>query len=168
MDLRRPVVGGAAGIVATVAMSAWQAAGQLTGPYGEQPPKRLVRAASRALGRPARRHGPVVWPATVAAHLGFGAGCGALYAAVLPRSTAVRGAAFGLVVWVASYAGWIPAVGVLPPPHRDNARRVWTMLTGHVIYGAVLGAIVGRFGPRPSPEADDRRPEPVTRVDRPH
>ena len=55
-----------------------------------------------------------------------------------------RGTAFGLVVCAASYAGWIPAVGVLPPPHRDNPRRAWTMLIGHVIYGSVLGAFVDR------------------------
>src|SRR5688572_6837925 len=104
MDVRRAVAGGLAGTAATVAMSAWQAAGQLTGPYGEQPPKRLVRTVARKLGRPARRHGPVTLPVTVVAHLGFGAGCGALYAMVLPRSTVVRGTAFGLAVWVASYA----------------------------------------------------------------
>jgi uncharacterized membrane protein YagU involved in acid resistance len=162
MDVRKVATGGLAGTAATVAMSAWQAAGQLTGPYGEQPPKRLVRAVAGKLGRPARRHGPVTWPLTAAAHLGFGAASGALYAMVLPRSTAVRGTAFGLVVWAVSYAGWIPAMGVLPPPHRDNPRRVWTMLIGHVIYGSVLGALVARWHPAASRERDD---EPVRVVD---
>ena len=147
MDVRRAVAGGLAGTAATMAMSAWQAAGQLSGPYGEQPPKRLVRVVAHKLGRPARRHGPVIWPVTAAVHLGFGAACGAMYAMVLRRSTVVRGTSFGLLVWAASYAGWIPAMGVLPPPHRDNPRRVWTMLIGHVIYGSVLGALVARRNP---------------------
>jgi hypothetical protein len=164
MDVRPALAGGLAGTVATIAMSAWQAAGQLTGPYGEQPPKRLVRATGRRLGLPARRHGPVTWPATAAAHLGFGAACGALYAMVLPRSTAARGSAFGLIVWVMSYAGWIPAAGVLPPPHRDNPRRVWTMLSGHVVYGAVLGALVARWKPSSTGEPDVRRVEPARPV----
>jgi hypothetical protein len=162
MDVRRVAAGGLAGTAATVAMSAWQAAGQLTGPYGEQPPKRLVRVVARKLGRPARRHGPVTWPLTVAAHLGFGAAGGALYATVLPRSTVVRGTAFGLVVWATSYAGWIPAMGALPPPHRDNPRRVWTMLIGHVIYGSVLGALVKRWHPA---ARRDRDGEPVRAMD---
>jgi hypothetical protein len=104
-------------------MSAWQAAGQLTGPYGEQSPKRLVRAVAHKLGKPARRHGPVTWPVTAAAHLGFGAGCGALYAMVLRRSTALSGTSFGLGVWAASYAGWIPAMG-------SSRRRTGTTLAG--------------------------------------
>jgi uncharacterized membrane protein YagU involved in acid resistance len=162
MDVRRAAAGGLAGAVATVAMSAWQAAGQLTGRYGEQPPKRLVRAAARKLGRPVRRHDPVTWPLTVVAHLGFGAASGTLYAMVLPRSTVVRGTAFGLVVWAASYAGWMPAVGLLPPPHRDNPRRAWTMLIGHVIYGSVLGALVTRWHPA---ARRDRDGEPVRAVD---
>jgi uncharacterized membrane protein YagU involved in acid resistance len=150
MTARRPVVGAVAGVVATGAMSAWQAAGQLSGPYGEQPPKRLVRTAARRLGLPARRHGPVTWPVTAAAHLGFGAACGAVYATVVSRSTVGYGSAFGLAVWAVSYPGWIPAVGVLPPPHRDNPRRAWTMLIGHVVYGAVLGALVRRWSPSTS------------------
>jgi hypothetical protein len=162
MDVRRAVAGGLAGTAATLAMSAWQAAGQLTGPYGEQPPKRLVRAMAHKLGKPARRHGPVTWPVTAAAHLGFGAACGAAYAMVLPRSTVVRGTSFGLGVWAVSYAGWIPAMGVLPPPHRDNPRRVWTMLVGHVIYGSVLGALVDRWNPT---ARTDRDGEAVRAVD---
>jgi hypothetical protein len=156
LDVRSAVAGGLAGTVATVAMSAWQVAGQLTGPYGEQPPKRLVRAAARKLGMSPRRQGTVTWAATAAAHLGFGAASGALYAIVLPRSTLARGTAFGLAVWAASYAGWIPAVGVLPPPHRDRPRRVLTMVTGHVVYGAVLGGLLGRWNQTSTGERDRR------------
>jgi hypothetical protein len=68
-----------------------------------------------------------------------------LYAAIVPRSTATRGVAFALGVWAASYAGWIPALGLLPPPGRDNPRRAWTTATAHVVYGAVLGAGLARW-----------------------
>jgi hypothetical protein len=145
MDARRTAVGGLGGAVATVVMTAWMAAGQLTGPHGEQPPKRLVRRLARRAGIPASRSGPATWLASAAAHLGFGTSCGALYATVVPRSTASRGVAFALGVWAVSYAGWIPALGLLPPPGRDNHRRAWTALTAHVVYGAVLGATLATW-----------------------
>jgi hypothetical protein len=121
------------------------AVGEITGPYGEQPPKRLVRRLARRAGVPARRGGLGTWLASAAAHLGFGISCGALYATVVPRSTAPRGMAFALGVWAASYAGWIPALRLLPSPDRDNRRRAWTTLTAHVVYGAVLGVTLASW-----------------------
>lgn len=144
MDVRRTAAGGLAGAAATVAMSGWMLAGQLTGRHGEQPPKRLVRRISRRIGLPARHHGAGTRLMTAVAHLGFGTSCGALYATAVPRSTTPRGIEFGLGVWAASYAGWIPALGLLPPPGRDNPRRAWTIATAHVVYGAVLGALMAR------------------------
>jgi hypothetical protein len=145
MDVRRMAAGGLGGAAATVVMTAWMAAGQLTGPHGEQPPKRLVRRFAGRAGIPARRRGSGTWLASAAAHLGFGTSCGALYATVVPRSAASRGIAFALGVWAASYAGWIPALGLLPPPQRDNPRRAWTILTAHVVYGAVLGTTLAKW-----------------------
>jgi hypothetical protein len=145
MDVRRTAVGGLGGAAATVVMTGWMAVGQLTGPHGEQPPKRLVRRLARRAGVPARRGGPGTWLAAAAAHLGFGTSCGALYATVVPRSTTPRGVAFALAVWAASYAGWIPALGLLPSPGKDNPRRAWTTLTAHLVYGAVLGATLNRW-----------------------
>jgi hypothetical protein len=145
MDIRRTVVGGFGGAAATVVMTGWMAIGQLTGPHGEQPPKRLVRRLARRVGLPARRGGSGTWMASAAAHLSFGASCGALYGTVVPRSSAPRGMVFALGVWVVSYAGWIPALGLLPPPGRDNPRRAWTTMTAHIVYGAVLGATVARW-----------------------
>jgi hypothetical protein len=145
MDFRRTAVAGLGGAAATVAMTGWMAIGQLTGLHGEQPPKRLVRRLARRAGIPARRGGTGTWLASAAAHLGFGTSCGALYGAVVPRSTVPRGVAFALTVWAVSYAGWIPALGLLPPPGRDNPRRAWTVWSGHVVYGAVLGATLASW-----------------------
>jgi hypothetical protein len=145
MDARRMAVGAVGGAAATVAMSAWMAAGQLTGPHGEQPPKRVVRRLARRAGIPARRGGTGIRLATAAAHLGFGVCSGALYGSVVSRSTTSRGVAFGLGVWAASYTGWIPALGLLPPPGKDNPRRAWTIRTAHVVYGATLGATLARW-----------------------
>lgn len=147
MDAKRVVTGAVGGAVATVAMSGWMAVGDLTGTYGEQPPKRLVRRLASSAGIPARRRGTGIRLASAVAHLGFGAASGAVYAAAVPRSSIPRGVAFGLGVWAASYIGWIPALGLLPPPNRDNPRRAWTMVTAHVVYGAVLGRVLADRSP---------------------
>jgi Family of unknown function (DUF6789) len=164
MDVRRTAVGGLGGAAATTVMTGWMALGQLTGPHGEQPPKRLVRRLARRAGLPARRHGRGTLVASAAAHLGFGTSCGALYGAAVPRSSAPRGMAFALAVWAASYAGWIPALGLLPPPGKDNPRRTWTILTAHVVYGAVLGATLAKWDEaarqaHPTAVAEARGPE---------
>ncbi len=146
MGVRRTVAGGLAGAAATAVMTGWMAAGRLSGRHGEPPPKRLVRRIARRVGLPASRHGPGTWLAAGAAHLGFGATGGAAYATAVRRSTVPRGIAFALTVWAVSYAGWIPALRLMPPPGRDNRRRAWTTLTAHVVYGAVLGAALGPRG----------------------
>jgi hypothetical protein len=162
MDVRRMAAGGLGGAAATVVMTGWMAAGQWTGPHGEQPPKRLVRRLARRAGIPARQRGPGTWLASAAAHLGFGTSCGALYTTVARRSTALRGVAFALGVWAGSYAGWIPALGLLPPPQRDNPRRAWTILTAHVVYGAVLGTTLAKW------DQAERQPTSVPQPSRPH
>ncbi|MFO0618822.1 MAG: hypothetical protein U0414_39900 [Polyangiaceae bacterium] len=80
--------------------------------------------------------------ATLVAHLGFGAGLGALYAVLrkhrlVPRHPAT-GAAFGALVWLSSYAGWVPKLGIMPPPSKDRPFRPSVMLLAHLVYGASL------------------------------
>jgi len=145
MEFRRIAAGSAAGAVATVPMSGWMLAGQVVTAHGEQPPKRLVRGLAHNAGMPAKRRGVATALATAAAHLGFGAGCGAVYGTVISRSSVFRGVAFGLGVWTISYAGWIPALDLLPPPHRDRPGRAWTISTAHVVYGAALGAALAGY-----------------------
>src|SRR5256885_2546419 len=144
MNLERMAAGGLSGAAATVVMTGWMAVGRLTGAHGEPPPKRLVRRLARRAGLPASRGGAGTWAASAVGHLGFGVSCGAVYATLTRRSTVPRGIAFALAVWAVSYAGWVPALGLLPPPGRDNPRRAWTTFTAHLVYGAVLGAMLGR------------------------
>ncbi|MEN3308350.1 MAG: putative rane protein [Micromonosporaceae bacterium] len=150
MDLKRTAIGAVAGAAATVPMTAWMLGGQALTRHGELAPKRLVRRSARRAGLRARRGGPGTALATTAAHLGFGAACGALYGAVVLRSSPARGAGFGIGVWAASYTGWIPALGLLPPPHRDHPGRALTMLTAHLIYGAGLGAATAAYDRSPA------------------
>jgi hypothetical protein len=152
MEGRRVPVGAAAGAAATVVMTGWMLTGQAISRHGELAPKRLVRRTAQLGGLPARRLSRATLATTAIAHLGFGAACGALYTLVVRRSSVPRGIALGSAVWVTSYAGWIPALRLLPPPHRDKAGRAWTTMTAHIVYGAALGAAVRVYDDNTKPK----------------
>jgi hypothetical protein len=145
MDIKRITAAAAAGVASTAAMTAWMLAGQLVSRHGEQPPKRIVRGIAGRAGAQAPSLAPSTLITAAVAHAGFGAGAGALYGATVGRSTARRGAAFGMGVWAISYAGWIPALDLLPPPHKDIRGRAWTILTAHGVYGGCLGTLLARY-----------------------
>ncbi len=140
--------GAIAGGIATVPMSGAMAAAGTAGVMGRQPPELIADAALTAAGVPAPSREAEVSVAAVA-HLGFGMAMGALFALLQrrlqPRTPPVlNGIGFGLAVWAVSYRGWVPALGIMPPPERDRPGRPASMITAHVVYGAALGAIVGR------------------------
>jgi hypothetical protein len=145
---RPPIAGAAEGVVATAAMSGVMLGAREAGWLGEPPPRKITwRALRRGLG-PVR-----AWrarnPASVVTHLAFGAAAGSLFETGYARwgrtgSGPLVGAAFGAAVWLVSYAGWVPALGLLPPPHEDRPGRQGWMLAAHLVYGAVLGALADR------------------------
>ena len=117
-------------------------AGRL-GLMGRQPPEAIVRRAGQLGGHEPR--GRTAQVLATAAHLAFGAGTGAAHGLLPPaRRPAARGVLVGLVVYAASYAGWVPAVGALPPADRDRSDRQAVMAAAHVVYGAVLGVLDDR------------------------
>jgi hypothetical protein len=145
----RPAVAGAAeGTVATLAMSAVMLGAREAGWLGEPPPRKITWHALRRATGPFR-----AWrvrdPASALTHLAFGAGAGALFEAGYASwgrrgAGPLAGAAFGAAVWLVSYAGWVPALDILPAPHRDRPGRQGWMLAAHLVYGAVLGALADR------------------------
>ena len=73
---------------------------------------------------------------------------GLLYGLVSPNVSAppaAKGVAWGLAVWAGSYAGWLPAAGILPPPHRRPMRRNVNIILAHVAWGALLGLLTSVF-----------------------
>ena len=155
VEIKRVAAASACGVLATMVMSGWMLVGQVVSRHGEQPPKRLVRGLAGRAGLPTKRRGVGTVGATGAAHLGFGLGGGALYGAVVHRSSVPRGVAFGIGVWAVSYAGWIPALRLMPPPHKDLRGRAWTILSAHAVYGAVLGAALASYDGAPSDSSSD-------------
>ena len=147
--MRRVLVGGAAGVGATAAMTGVMAAAKAGGILGESPPRAITRrGAEKVTGETP----PAVTPLAGALHVGFGTSMGVLYGVTVGRSRRplpeLWGAAFGLAVWAVSYAGWVPALGLMPPPQRDRPGRQPANVVAHLVYGAALGRLTNLFAPR--------------------
>jgi hypothetical protein len=150
-----PIARGAlAGAAATVPMSALMLAAGKLGLMGEQPPERITERLAHAVSiHPDEGESSLVGTTL---HVGFGAATGAAFELLrenveLPGPAVGQGVAWALAVWAVSYAGWLPGLDILPPPHRDRPGRVPSMIAAHVVYGAALGALTGsRAGGRPA------------------
>ncbi|GAA3741962.1 hypothetical protein HDA32_003363 [Spinactinospora alkalitolerans] len=143
--VRSALEGAAAGVLATGAMSAVMLTAQKAGVMGRQPPKLIARRFMPGGGP--RRPRPGEDPMTVAAHLGFGAGTGTVFGALSGRRRPlpVFGVGYAMVVWLASYEGWVPALGIQPPIHREAPRRAWVMAMAHVVFGTTLALVLRRM-----------------------
>ncbi len=148
---KRIVLGAIAGATATIPQSAVVWGLRRAGFYRHRPPPEVVSEQVTdpivdvpRLPRAAR------WTIKLAEHFGYGAAGGALFALLtaLVRPALFAGVLAGLAIWKASYDGWIPALGILPPPDRDERGRTATMLLAHVAYGAALGLTLDRSADR--------------------
>ena len=136
-------LGAAVGMGATVVMSIGMLGAKRLGIMPQSPPEEIVEEGAEELGAHPRED-EVDAMASVA-HLGFGAVGGAAFAAIAallrPRIPEVIGLPVALVIWATSYFGWVPALRILPPAHRDYPGRAWTMLGVHLVYGAAMGGL---------------------------
>lgn len=143
--LRRILLGAAVGAVATVPQSAVVWGGRRAGVYKSTPPPEQVTAAV-ADATAGEENVPDEWwrPLVGVAHFGYGAACGAAFGLVtgVLRPTWVAGVLAGLAVWKASYDGWLPATGIMPPPEEDEQGRVATMIAAHVVFGLAMGVLM--------------------------
>lgn len=127
----RLLIGGIAGFVATMAMTSTMRHLHRRLPGKERyplPPRELVEEALE----PPRAAAPDL---TLAAHFAYGAGCGALLAAANARPGRLAGSLGGGGIWLASYMGWIPDLGLLEPASRHPLRRNLTMIVAHFAWG---------------------------------
>ena len=130
-----------ASLTATAAMSALMVTSERLGVMRGQPPRMII---DRIAPRLDDGSATIV---TTLAHTAYGVATGVLFARLMThrRASALLGAAYGVVVWTIGYEGWVPALRVLPPAHRDQRGRVVTMVAAHLIYGSVLGRLVARL-----------------------
>ena len=136
--------GALGGLGATVAMSAVMLVRQRVAGVGTQEPKVITASGLAAVGADSSEG--TLNALSVVAHLGYGSSMGALYglaAPAAPLRPVASGPLYGLLVALASYEGWLPAMGILPPLRRLHPPRRWGLLAAHLVYGAVLGLLVG-------------------------
>jgi hypothetical protein len=153
---RRSAAGGlvrglAGGIVATAAMSAVMLAAQKSGLLGHMPPKKITDGFLGALGIRRETPEPARKALATLNHFAFGGVCGALFGLAREmtrgrrsgRAPVLAGVAYGTAIWAVSYAGWVPALGIMPRPKHDRPGRPTSMVLAHWVFGAVLAKTVG-------------------------
>jgi putative membrane protein len=81
---------------------------------------------------------------TLVFHFGFGMSMGAIYdllAQKVPLPAALKGLVFGLIVWTASYMGWLPVLGFREAAPKEPQGRNILMIAAHVVWGTVTGVV---------------------------
>ncbi|MDT9599356.1 hypothetical protein [Sphingosinicella rhizophila] len=132
----RLLVGGIAGFAATLAMTAAMRRLHDRLPAKEDyplTPREIVD--SSAAGADLAMTSAAAKDVATAAHFAYGAVMGALIAAANPDPGKRTGTAAGLAIWIASYMGWIPAVGILEPATKHPPRRNALMISAHLVWG---------------------------------
>ncbi|MCT9930852.1 DUF1440 domain-containing protein [Planotetraspora sp. A-T 1434] len=142
--MRNLVNGAVGGALGTAVMSAVMMAGDRAGVMGTPPPKRIMRVTL-----PGQKHRPKPGEDVLAtiAHYAFGSTAGAVLGLVTGgrRIPLPLGAAYGLAIYIASYQGWVPRMGALPPATRDNFGRQAILALGHIMYGTSLAISMNRL-----------------------
>ncbi|HET9428732.1 MAG TPA: hypothetical protein VFO69_10270 [Allosphingosinicella sp.] len=138
----RLIVGAIAGVIGTMAMtSAMRRLHRRLPPEERYPltPREIIDSAVDPEEEPGR-------DLTTISHFAYGAGCGALVAAANSRPGVREGAGAGVAIWLASYMGWIPAVGLLKPANRHPVRRNLLMIGVHLVWGAATALSIRELG----------------------
>lgn len=133
----RLLIGGIAGFVGTLAMTSAMTRGHRRLPEEERyplTPREIIDSAAEQTGMDLDNE--AAKDVTIALHFVYGAACGALLGVANPRISETRGAAAGVGVWLASYLGWIPGVGILKPATEHPLRRNLLMIGSHLVWGA--------------------------------
>jgi uncharacterized membrane protein YagU involved in acid resistance len=145
--LQETLKGAVAGLIATVPMTATMLAIQRMLPRLQQQrlePRRITNDMLRRTGLKHDLSEQKREQATLVAHFGYGAAVGAGYALaeqLLPLPRGLRGPTYGMLVWAASYAGWLPVIGTLPPPQQRPAGRNALLIAAHLVWGLATEAV---------------------------
>src|SRR5579884_1677048 len=135
-----------AGLIATVPMTLFMLLAQRLLPGHQQyalPPERITTKIAKRLGIGQKMNKPQRVGASLLAHFGYGANMGAMYVPFtkkLPLPPVVKGALFGLIVWVGSYFGLLPTLKLPNQAPKQPVQRNLLMIVAHLIWGTTLGA----------------------------
>ncbi|HET9589599.1 MAG TPA: DUF6789 family protein [Anaerolineales bacterium] len=151
---RRLLNGALAGFVATAPMTAAMVIGWGLLPAHEKyplPPRQIVGEVARRFGVEDDLNEGQLVATTLFSHFGYGALFGGVYASLeqnLSWPASLKGTLAGLALWVGSYLGWLPAVGVLSPATRHPWRRNLLMIAAHIVWGLTMGILSGKLNRR--------------------
>jgi uncharacterized membrane protein YagU involved in acid resistance len=151
----RPLFGVLAGAAATVPMTAVIALGRMAFARWMAPPEQITSKVAERVGFNPNEESTEFELGWIAAHFGYGAGCGAVYSlvwALIPGSIVAKGLIFGELVWSVSYLGYIPAMGLYPWPKDDSKSRMAVMIAAHAVFGvatAHLERVLARINEEP-------------------
>lgn len=141
------VYGGLGGAAGTVMMTGVMVAVRRAGLVGtpELPPEQVTAGMLNQARLPREDRKQDILAGV--AHLAFGSGAGTVFGLLslklrMPIPRPLQGMLFGVGLWTTSYAGWVPALALLPPPSHDSPVRQSLLILEHLVYGAVLGATV--------------------------
>ena len=144
--LRGPFSTGAlAGLVATVPMTIFMLLMQRLLPKWQKyalPPEQITDEMAKRTDMKKNMDKQERVGTALLAHLGYGASMGVLYSRFsqrIPLPAALRGIVFGLIVWVGSYLGLLPALQMSEAAPEEPLRRNLLMIAAHVVWGASLG-----------------------------
>lgn len=140
------LLGAGAGSVGTIPMTLFMFAAHQLLPgwqkYALPPEKITEEAAERA---DIELDKPQLLGASLVAHLGYGASMGSLYnmfARKVEVPAVVKGGVFGVVVWAASYLGWLPAANFSEAASEEPMKRNMLMIGAHIIWGMTTAVVI--------------------------
>jgi uncharacterized membrane protein YagU involved in acid resistance len=146
------ICSGLAGFLATAPMTLVIFGGRTLGLLRTPPPVQITANVQRRLTNiedaPEHIPEPAFQASWLLSHFGYGAGCGVLYSSLrplLPHPLALRGPAYGLVVWGVSYINLMPNLRLYPPVQEDRLSRTAVMIAAHVVYGVALSVLEQRL-----------------------
>lgn len=132
----RLLIGGIAGFVGTLAMTAAMRRMHEKLPAKERyplTPREIVDSAAEKADVPLTDE--AAKDITTAAHFAYGAASGALLGVANVMLGPVSGGLAGVGVWLGSYMGWIPGARILKPATQHPPRRNLLMLASHIVWG---------------------------------
>ena len=151
LSVRKLLQGAAAGFVATAPMSFSMLLGWILLPQGEKyplPPRLITEAITEKIGLEDHVDESELVGLTIFSHFGYGALFGSVYALFenrIPMRSSLRGALSGMALWIASYLGWLPAMGIM----RSGTRQPWSrnllMIIAHLVWGVTLGEVMRKL-----------------------
>lgn len=150
-SLSKMIKGAVAGFVATAPMSLSMLVGWRLLPKQERyalPPRLITEEITERVGLEEHMKENELVGLTILSHFGYGAAFGAVYALYeqkLPLPSSLKGILAGLALWVGSYLGWLPAVGILTPATHHPWRRNLLMIVAHIVWGVTLGEVTRKL-----------------------